>query len=336
LRDDKRANEAALKYFLLGSFATAFFLYGVALIYGITGTINLSAVRGVVMGQDAPSAVAIGVAAALMFVGLAFKISASPFQIWAPDVYQGAPTPVSAFLSAGPKAAAFAIFLRIFMTAFEPISSGWMPLVWGASLLSMTIGNFAALLQTNIKRMLAYSSIAHAGYVLVALTAQSDVGAAAAMFYLAGYAFMNVGAFAVVSHLSGRGEKYQSIDDFKGLAVKQPLTAAMLTIFLLSLIGVPLTGGFFGKFYIFRAALQSHLYWLTVLGLLNSAVAAYYYLRILVMMYMHEPGEAVTDAEPLTPSMRLALILPALGTLFLGIFPNWVLDFAGRSSLFVK
>ena len=335
-RDDKRANEAALKYFLLGSFATAFFLYGVALIYGMTGTINLSAVRGVVMGQDPPSAVAIGVAAALMFVGLAFKISASPFQIWAPDVYQGAPTPVSAFLSAGPKAAAFAIFLRIFMTAFEPISSGWMPLVWGASLLSMTVGNFAALLQTNIKRMLAYSSIAHAGYVLVALTAQSDVGTAAAMFYLAGYAFMNVGAFAVVAHLSGRNEKYQSIDDFKGLAVKQPLTAAMLTIFLLSLIGVPLTGGFFGKFYIFRAALQSHLYWLTVLGLLNSAVAAYYYLRILVMMYMHEPGEAVADAEPLTPSMRLALILPALGTLFLGIFPNWVLDFAGRSSLFVK
>jgi NADH-quinone oxidoreductase subunit N len=335
-RDDKRANEAAVKYFLLGSFATAFFLYGVALIYGTTGTINLTAVRASVMGQDAASPLFVGVAAALMFVGLAFKVSASPFQIWAPDVYQGAPTPVSAFLSAGPKAAAFAVFLRIFMTAFEPIAGGWMPLVWGAALLSMTIGNFAALLQTNIKRMLAYSSIAHAGYVLVALTAQSDVGTAAAMFYLAGYAFMNIGAFAVVSHLSGRSEKYQSIDDFKGLAQKQPLTAAMLTIFLLSLIGVPLTGGFFGKFYIFKAALESHLYWLTVLGLLNSAVAAYYYLRILVMMYMHEPGEAVADAEPLTPSLRLALILPALGTLFLGIFPGWVLDFAGKSSNLIK
>ena len=336
LRDDKRANEAALKYFLLGSFATGFFLYGVALIYGATGTINLSAVRGIVMGQEAPSPIFIGVAAALMFVGLAFKVSAAPFQIWAPDVYQGAPTPVSAFLSAGPKAAAFAVFLRIFMTAFEPIAGGWMPIVWICALASMTVGNFAALLQTNIKRMLAYSSIAHAGYVLVALTAQSEIGTAAAMFYLAGYAFMNVGAFAVVSHLSGRGEKYQNIDDFKGLAEKQPLAAAMLTIFMLSLIGVPLTGGFFGKFYIFKAALESHLVWLTVLGLLNSAVAAYYYLRILVMMYMHEPGEAANEAEPLTPSLSLALILPAIGTLFLGIFPGWVLDFAGKSANLIR
>jgi NADH-quinone oxidoreductase subunit N len=336
LRDDKRANEAALKYFLLGSFATGFFLYGVAIIYGVAGTINLSAIRGIVMGQETASPVFIGVAAALMFVGLAFKVSAAPFQIWAPDVYQGAPTPVSAFLSAGPKAAAFAVFLRIFMTAFEPIAGGWMPLVWICALISMTVGNFAALLQTNIKRMLAYSSIAHAGYVLVALTAQSEIGTAAAMFYLTGYAFMNVGAFAVVSHLSGRGEKYQSIDDFKGLAQKQPLTAAMLTIFLLSLIGVPLTGGFFGKFYIFKAALESHLVWLTVLGLLNSAVAAYYYLRILVMMYMHEPGDAASDIEPLTPSLSLALILPALGTLFLGIFPGWVLDFAGKSANLIK
>jgi NADH-quinone oxidoreductase subunit N len=332
LREDKRANEASLKYFLLGSFATAFFLYGVALIYGATGTINLGLVRLAQTGPDAPSPIFVGVAAALMFVGLAFKVSAAPFQIWAPDVYQGAPTPVSAFLSAGPKAAAFALFLRIFMTAFEPIGGGWEPLVWGAALLSMTIGNFAALLQQNIKRMLAYSSIAHAGYVLVALTARSELGTAAAMFYLAAYAFMNVGAFAVVSHLSGRGERYQSIEDFSGLAQKQPLTAAMLTIFLLSLIGVPLTGGFFGKFYIFRAALESHLVWLTVLGLLNSAVAAYYYLRILVMMYMREPSEAASRAEPLTPGLRAALILPALGTLVLGIFPNWVLDFAGRSS----
>jgi NADH-quinone oxidoreductase subunit N len=336
LRDDKRANEAALKYFLLGSFATGFFLYGVALIYGSTGTINLDAVRGAISGQNGPHPVFVGVAAAMMFVGLGFKVSASPFQIWAPDVYQGAPTPVSAFLSAGPKAAAFAVFLRIFMTAFGPISSGWMPLVWISALLSMTIGNFAALLQSNIKRLLAYSSIAHAGYVLVALAAGSDVGTAAAMFYLAAYAFMNIGAFAVVSHLSGRGERYTNVDDFAGLGEKQPLTAAMLSIFLLSLIGVPLTGGFFGKFYIFKAALESNLVWLTVLGLLNSAVAAYYYLRILVVMYMHEPSEAAKTAEPLSGGLRLALILPALGTLFLGIFPSWVLDFAGRSSGLAK
>jgi NADH-quinone oxidoreductase subunit N len=228
------------------------------------------------------------------------------------------------------------VFLRIFMTALEPIGGSWEPLVWIMALLSMTIGNFAALLQANMKRMLAYSSIAHAGYVLVAMTARSDVGTAAAMFYLAAYAFMNVGAFAVVSHLSGRGERYQSVEDFAGLARKQPLTAAMLTIFMLSLIGVPLTGGFFGKFYIFKAALESHLVWLTVLGLLNSAVAAYYYLRILVMMYMHEPGEAAQNAEPLTAGLRAALILPALGTLALGIFPGWVLDFAGKSSALLK
>jgi len=336
LRDDKRANEAALKYFLLGSFATAFFLYGVALIYGATGSVNLTMVRSAITSANGPSPVFVGVAAALMFVGLAFKVSASPFQIWAPDVYQGAPTPVTGFLSAGPKAAAFAIFLRIFMTAFEPLGNSWVPLVWISALLSMTIGNFAALLQSNVKRLLAYSSIAHAGYVLVALTARSDVGTAAAMFYLAAYAFMNIGAFAVVSHLSGKGERYQSVDDFAGLGQKQPMTAAMLTIFLLSLIGVPLTGGFFGKFYIFKAALESHLVWLTVLGLLNSAVAAYYYLRILVMMYMHEPSEAATNAEPLSPGLSAALIVPAVGTLFLGIFPTWVLDFAGKSSNLVK
>ena len=336
LRDDKRANEASLKYFLLGSFATAFFLYGVAIVYGTTGTVNLTAVRDAIAGQDQPLVVFLGLAAALMFVGLGFKVSAAPFQIWAPDVYQGAPTPVSAFLSAGPKAAAFAVFLRIFLTAFGPIGAGWEPLVWLAALLSMTVGNFAALLQTNIKRMLAYSSIAHAGYVLVALTARSEIGTAAVMFYLAGYAFMNVGAFSVVSHLSGKGEKYQNVEDMSGLGKTQPLTAALFTIYLLSLIGVPLTAGFFGKFYIFKAALESHLVWLAVLGLLNSAVGAYYYLRILVMMYMHEPGEGASSVAPLTPSMRLALILPAAGTLFLGIFPSWLLEFASRSAALVK
>ena len=336
LRDDKRANEASLKYFLLGSFATAFFLYGVALIYGATGTVNLTAVRAALTGTDAPAPVFIGVALALMFVGLGFKVSAAPFQIWAPDVYQGAPTPVAAFLSAGPKAAAFAVFLRIFMTSFDSVGAVWEPLVWFSALLSMTIGNFAALLQSNVKRMLAYSSIAHAGYVLVALTARSQVGTAAAMFYLAAYALMNVGAFSVVAHLSGRGERYQNVEDFAGLGQKQPLTAAMLSIFLLSLIGVPLTGGFFGKFYIFKAALESHLVWLTVLGLLTSAVAAYYYLRILVMMYMHEPSEAVSSAESLSPGLRAALVLPAIGTLVLGIFPGWVLEFAGKSAALVK
>jgi NADH-quinone oxidoreductase subunit N len=335
LRDDKRANEAALKYFLLGSFATGFFLYGVALVYGATGSVNLTVVREAILhGNSEP--VFLAIASALMFVGLAFKVSAAPFQMWAPDVYEGAPTPVSAFLSAGPKAAAFAVFLRIFITAFEPIGNRWQPLVWVVALASMCVGNFAALWQTNIKRMLAYSSIAHAGYVLVALTAQNDTGTAAAMFYLAAYAFMNVGAFACVTYLSGKDEKYQNIDDFKGLSRTQPMAAAMFSIFLASLIGVPLTGGFFGKFYIFKAALESHLVWLTILGLLNSAVAAYYYLRILVMMYMHDPAEATQKAEPLAFSTRVSLILPALGTLVLGIVPGWVLEMASKSAALVK
>ena len=334
LRDDKRANEAALKYFLLGSFATAFFLYGVAVVYGMTGTTFLPGIRAALSGgSSAPMPLFVGVSLALMFVGLGFKVSGAPFQVWAPDVYQGAPAPVSAFLTTGPKAAAFAIFLRIFMTAFQPLSGDWYPLVWVSALLSMTVGNFAALTQSNVKRLLGYSSVAHAGYVLVALAARSHTGTAAAMFYLAAYAFMNIGAFAVVSHLAGKGERFTTIDDFSGLAVKQPATAALLAVFLLSLIGVPLTGGFFGKFYIFKAALDSNLVWLTVLGLLNSAVAAYYYLRILVVMYMREPGEAASAVEPLPLGLRAALVIPALGTLFLGIFPAWVLDFAGRSSL---
>ena len=269
----------------------------------------------------------------MMFVGLAFKVSGAPFQIWTPDVYQGAPAPVTAFLSTAPKAAAFAIFLRIFLTAFQQVASGWEPLIWVSALLSMTIGNFAALTQGNIKRMLAYSSVAHAGYVMVALAARSEIGTAAAMFYLAAYALMNIGAFVVVIHMAGKGERHLKISDLAGLGKRQPVTAAMLTIFLLSLIGVPLTGGFFGKFYIFRAALQSNLVWLTVLGLLNSAVAAYYYLRLLVVMYMYEPGEVANTIEPLTPGLRAALILPAIGTIVLGILPGTILNFAQNSVL---
>jgi NADH-quinone oxidoreductase subunit N len=335
-RDDKRNNESALKYFLLGSFATAFFLYGVAVIYGGTGTTNLSQIYAALSGPQPPEYLLVGAAAALMFVGLGFKVSGAPFQMWAPDVYQGAPTPVTAFLSAGPKAAAFAVFLRVFMTAFAPAGPGWEPLVWASAFLSMTIGNFAALTQSNVKRLLAYSSIAHAGYVLVALTARSEDGAAAVMFYLAAYALMNIGAFAVVAHVAGRGDRFVNVEDFAGLGVKQPWTAAMLTVFLLSLIGVPLTAGFFGKFYIFKAALNSNLVWLTVLGLLNSAVAAYYYLRILVVMYMHEPGEAAGNVEPLTAGFRTAMLLSAAGTLILGIFPSVVLDFAVKSAALVK
>jgi NADH-quinone oxidoreductase subunit N len=332
LRDDARNNESALKYFLLGSFATAFLLYGVAWIYGATGFTNLTEIRRALLTGGEPVALA-GVAAALIFVGFAFKISAVPFQSWAPDVYQGAPAPVSAFLSVGPKAAAFAVLLRVFMTAFGTLSSSWVPLVWGVALATMTVGNFAAILQSNIKRLLGYSSIAHAGYVLVAVTANSGNGSAAAMFYLAAYAFTNIGAFAVVAYVSSKGEKYVRVDDFAGLAQRQPGMAAMLAIFLFSLIGVPLTGGFFGKFYIFKAALDAHLVWLTVLGLLNSAVAAYYYLRVLVVMYFKEPGEATENIPPAGAALQIAVYGSALGILVLGIFPSWLLSFAKMAGL---
>jgi NADH-quinone oxidoreductase subunit N len=337
LRDDKRNNEAALKYFLLGSFATAFLLYGIAWIYGTTGSTNLATIRIALLAPGSErSMILAGTAAALMFVGFAFKVSAAPFQIWAPDVYQGAPAPVTMFMSTGPKAAAFAVFLRVFMTAFVPITNRWELFVWWSALLTMIVGNFAALLQTNIKRLLAYSAIAHAGYVMVALAAHNQVGVAAAMFYLAAYALMNVGAWAVVTQFSRQGEKFVNIEDLAGLGWKQPVTAGLFAIFLLSLIGVPLTGGFFGKFYIFKAALDSNLVWLAILGLLNSAVAAYYYLRILVVMYMNEPGEATMSIQPEGAGIGATLWVAAVGTLLLGIFPGVLLNFATNSSALVK
>ncbi len=337
LRDDKRNNEAALKYFLLGSFATAFLLYGIAWIYGTAGSTNLGEIRSFLLtAGSGRNLILAGTAAALMFVGFAFKVSAAPFQIWAPDVYQGAPAPVTLFMSAGPKAAAFAVFLRVFTTAFGPITNRWEPFVWSSALLTMVIGNFAALTQTNIKRLLAYSSIAHAGYVMVAIAAHNQIGVAAAMFYLAAYAFMNIGAFAVITYFSRQGEKFVNVDDLAGLGWKQPVVAALFSIFLLSLIGVPLTGGFFGKFYIFKAALDADLVWLAVLGLLNSAVAAYYYLRIIVVMYMQDPGESTLTLQPPGPGIRATLWAAALGTLILGIYPSLLLNFATSSSALVK
>jgi NADH-quinone oxidoreductase subunit N len=333
LRDDKRNSESAIKYFLLGSFATAFLLYGVAWVYGITGTTNLHEIRRFLNSPESVwSPLGLVACAALMFVGFGFKVSAAPFQAWATDVYQGAPAPVAAFLSAAPKAAAFAVFVRVYATAFSSISDKWQPILWASALATMIIGNFAALQQNNLKRLLAYSSIAHAGYILVAITAHSETGIAAVMFYLATYTFVNIGAFAVVAHFARRGERYLFVDDLAGYAQRQPVTAAVFTLFLFSLIGIPLTGGFFGKFYIFKAALDSNLIGLTVLGLLNSAVAAYYYLRIIVVMYFHEPGESVEGIAPVAPGIRMALFASAAATLALGIFPSAVLDFAGQSS----
>jgi NADH-quinone oxidoreductase subunit N len=331
LRDDRRNNEASIKYFLLGSFATAFLLYGIAWIYGLTGSTNLATIRSILNnpGFTADMALA-GFAAALMIVGFGFKVSAAPFQMWAPDVYQGAPAPVAAFMTAGPKAAAFAVFVRVFLSGFGAVADRWAPIVSAIALATMIVGNFAALRQTNIKRLFAYSSIAHAGYVLVAIATGSEIGIQAVMFYLAVYVIANVGAFAVVSHFARQGERYVEIDDLSGLAHRHPAMAAAFTIFMLSLIGVPLTSGFFGKFYIFNAALKSDLVWLTILGLLNSAVAAYYYLRLLVVMYMRDPGSATENLEPMPAGLNAATWLSALATLALGVFPAGLLDLAGR------
>ena len=332
LRDDRRNNESALKYFLLGSFATGFLLYGISWIYGLFGSTNFDEIRQALERSPHSSSTLIGLAMALLFVGFGFKVSIAPFQVWAPDVYQGAAAPVSAFMSAGPKAAAFAVFFRVFMTSFRPMTDRWIPLVWGCAILTMIIGNFAALLQTNVKRMLGYSSIAHAGYVLVALTTASQVGMAAAMFYLASYALMNIGAFVVISHVASRHERHVKLDDLDGLGRREPAIAALLSIFVFSLIGVPLTGGFFGKFYVFQAALNSHLVWLTVIGLLNSAIAAYYYLKIIVAIYMREPGASMVKLPPPSPSTRIALWASAIGVLILGIFPSALLSFAASSA----
>lgn len=329
-RREASSSEASLKYFLLGSFATAFFLYGVALMFGATGSTNIDLISKNL--QAAPPGVLVYVATALMFVGLGFKVAAAPFHIWTPDVYEGAPAPIVGFMSTAPKAAAFAVLLRVIFAIGAP---GRFWLIWVAAALSMTLGNVGALVQNNIKRLLAYSSIAHAGYLLVAFAMvtreESSTGISAAMFYSAAYAAMNVGAFAVVSHFAGAGERYVTLEDYEGLARTSPLLAATLTIFLLSLIGIPMTGGFFAKFYVFSAALKANLIWLTIIGVINSAVGAYYYLRIIVAMYMPEARKQVPVA-PVPIGLGLALGLTVVATLYLGLLPNSVLQHARDSA----
>jgi NADH-quinone oxidoreductase subunit N len=317
--------EASLKYFLLGSFATAFFLYGVALIFGATGTTNVYGIARYLQGQ--PSVLAY-LAVGLMFVGLGFKVASAPFHVWTPDVYEGSPAPVVALMSTAPKAAAFAVLLRVLFATGAP---GWFWMVWISAALSMTLGNIGALVQQNIKRLLAYSSIAHAGYLLVAFAAAKQVGISAAIFYAASYAAMNVGAFAVVSHFAAGGEKYVTLDDYSGLGRRSPVLAAVLTVFLLSLIGIPVTGGFFAKFYVFSAALQSNLVGLTIIGVINSAIAAYYYLRVIVYMYMREERVEAPVAR-IPAGLGIGLAISLIATIYLGVLPGRVLELAMHSA----
>lgn len=329
------SSESSVKYFLLGSFATAFFLYGVALMFGATGSTSISTIGEALapfaaVGKGGPILAYLGIA--LMFVGLGFKVAAAPFHVWTPDVYEGAPSPVVGFMSTAPKAAVFAVLLRIMFQGHAP-DRVW--LIWVVAALSMTIGNIAALVQDNIKRLLAYSSIAHAGYLLVAFAVPSNgdtkSGISAAMFYTAAYAIMNVGAFAVVGHLAGAGERYVSVEDYSGLAKRSPSLAAVFSVFLLSLIGIPAFAGFFAKLFVFRAAMEQNLVGLVIIGVINSAIAAYYYLRVIVVMYMREPREDA-PLPPVPPALGFALGLSLAATIYLGILPNRVLDYAGRSA----
>ena len=313
--------ESSIKYFLLGSFATAFFLYGVALAFGATGSTNIYAIAH---GLETTATPALAFTAlALIIIGLGFKVSAAPFHVWTPDVYQGAPAPVVGLMSTAPKAAAFAVLLRITFTGFPTYQHRWAILLWVLAALSMTIGNLGALQQRDVKRMLAYSSIAHAGYLLVAFTAFPFDGIAAACFYTATYAAMNVGAFAVVTQIAGYDERARTIDDFTGLGQKRPYLAALLGFFLLSFIGIPFTGGFFGKFYVFSAAIHGGNMWLAVIGLLNSGVACFYYLRLLAAVYTR-PGSESTRLDQLrriSVPAAIGIALAAVATGALGILP---------------
>ena len=329
-RRSAKSPESALKYFLLGSFATAFFLYGIALVFGATGTTRITGPGGIadILSGSTPVQVPalLYVGLAMIVIGLGFKVSAAPFHVWTPDVYEGAPSPVVALMSTGPKAAAFAVLLRIFFGAFPLLHGHWVPVLWWLAVISMTFGNLGALRQRNVKRLLAYSSIAHAGYLLVAFTALSTDGIAAASFYAVSYAAMNVGIFAVVSHAGGYDDRLTLIEDYRGLAWRYPLLGGAMGLFLISLIGIPFTGGFFAKFYVFAAAIHSGMIWLAIIGLINSGIAAFYYLRVAAAVFSR-PAEASPVMAVPRPSIALlfALFITAAATLILGIAPGGVL-----------
>ncbi|HLY39900.1 MAG TPA: NADH-quinone oxidoreductase subunit N [Terracidiphilus sp.] len=321
-----RGPEAAIKYFLLGSFATAFLLYGIALVFGATGTTQIYEVAGKIGSTQNPAFVV--AALAMMLVGILFKVSAAPFHVWTPDVYEGAPSPVVALLSTAPKAAAFAFLLRMVYEMFPTLRNVWAPALWIIAVLSMTIGNLAALRQQNVKRMLAYSSIAHAGYLLAAFAGLAKDGIAAASFYIAAYAAMNVGIFAVVTLVSGYDDEFPLVDDYRGLIYRSPLLGILLIFFLVSLVGIPFTGGFFGKFYSFSAAVGGGAVWLAIIGLLNSGVASAYYLR-LAFSAARRSADNETSSRSALPQVGIAvaaaLFFTVASTLALGIVPNEIL-----------
>jgi NADH-quinone oxidoreductase subunit N len=320
MRRNAKSNEAAIKYFLLGAFSTGFLLYGIALVYGATGTIKLGPIHDAIasgaMGANPLLLLGIG----LMLIGFGFKVAAVPFHMWTPDVYEGAPTPVTAFMAVGVKLAAFAAFVRVFLVDFPSIGAHWQTVLWVVAALTMTGGNLIAAVQTNIKRMLAYSAIAHAGYLLLGMAAGVQSGPAI-LYYLLGYAFTNLGAFGVVIALERRGEVGNQISDFRGLSTRQPLLAGAMAIFLLSLAGIPPMAGFVGKFYIFSEALRQGYVGLVIIAVLNTVVSAYYYYYVLVAMYMQEGGSEVKRLSN-RPALVAAIGLAAIATILIGIYPQ--------------
>lgn len=331
IRQSLRSNEAALKYLLLGAFASAFLLFAISLTYGLTGSTNINVIASYITANGLTSSPAL-IVALLMFVSaFSFKIAAVPFHMWAPDVYEGAPTSVTAFMSVGPKAAGFAVMGRVFLIAFASMKTEWTQVLIPVAVLTMAIGNIVALSQTNIKRMLAYSSIAHAGYALLGLIAGTETGVASMMNYMFIYAFMNIGAFAIVIMLCKEGARGENISEYEGLSKTHPRSAFLMLIFMFSLTGIPPTAGFVGKFYLISAALEAGYQGLAIIAVIFSAISAYYYLRIVIYMYMREPR---TEAQiEISPSLRVALGLALAGVILMGIVPSSVLDVARMAAM---
>ena len=330
-RDDPRGTEAAFKYFLLGAFSSAFFLYGIAFTYGLSGSTRLDRIGAYFAAQSMSDNPLILVAIGLLLVGFAFKISAVPFHMWTPDAYEGAPAIVTGFMSTGVKAAAFAAFTRVFLTALEPFSVDWAPMVWVLAAATMILGTVVGVAQSNVKRMLAYSSIAHGGYLLVGLVAANQVGKAAILFYLLVYAVTNLAAFGVIALLGSRNAPNDELRDYTGLWHTQPALAALMTVCLLSLGGLPPTAGFIGKWYIFSAAVSAGYYGLAVIGVLTSVVSVFFYLRVVVMMYMADRDPALAPPARVEGVGMAALVASIIVIFYLGMLPTRVLDFAAES-----
>ena len=329
IKPNQRSNEAAVKYFLLGAFSLGILLYGMSLLYGLSGTTNLRVMATSFASQAAVDPRLV-LAVILVVAGVGFKIAAVPFHMWAPDVYEGAPTPITAFLSVGSKAASFAMLIRIFLEGLPSMNADWRLLFWVLSIATMTIGNIAAVTQTNVKRMLAYSSIAHAGYVLIGIVAGTARGITATLVYLMVYTFMQLGAFAVVVVLRREEIAGDELKDFGGLAFRNPFAAFAMLLFMLSLGGIPPTAGFMGKFWLFSAAIDAHYYWLALIGVLNSAVSLYYYVRIVVFMYLKK--ETIGPTPTTSPTLAIVLGVAVAATLVLGVYPRVLFDVAEASA----